>query len=70
MDTRFQTLDEQIEVVQNHLFELQYGKEDLSQVLFLLSMLVLLYFGLLCFYLFLKSICEDIYGENMIYVLS
>jgi len=25
---RFQILDEQIEVVQNQLFELQYGKED------------------------------------------
>jgi len=28
MDTRFQNLDEQIEVVQNQLFELQYGEED------------------------------------------
>jgi len=28
MDTRFQTLDEQIEAVQNQIFELQYGKED------------------------------------------
>jgi len=28
MDTRFQTLDEQIEVVQNQIFEPQYGKED------------------------------------------
>jgi len=28
MDTRFQNLDEQFEVVQNQLFELQYGKED------------------------------------------
>jgi len=28
MDTRFQTFDEQIEVVQNQIFELQYGKED------------------------------------------
>jgi len=25
---RFQNLDEQIEAVQNHLFELQYGKDD------------------------------------------
>jgi len=25
---RFQNLDEQIEVVQNQLFELQYGQED------------------------------------------
>jgi len=28
MVTHFQNLDEQIEVVQNQLFELQYGKED------------------------------------------
>jgi len=28
MDTRFQKPDEKIEVVQNQLFELQYGKED------------------------------------------
>jgi len=28
MDTHFQNLDEHIEVVQNQLFELQYGKED------------------------------------------
>jgi len=28
MDTRFQSLDEQIVGVQNHIFELQYGKED------------------------------------------
>jgi len=28
MDTRFHTLDEQIEVVQNQIFELQYGKDD------------------------------------------
>ena len=28
MDTRFMTLDEQIEVVQNQIFELQYGKDD------------------------------------------
>jgi len=28
MDTRFHNLDEQIEAVQNELFELQYGKED------------------------------------------
>ena len=27
MDTRFMTLDEQIEVVQNQIFELQYGKD-------------------------------------------
>ena len=27
-DIRFQMLDEQIESVQNHIFELQYGKED------------------------------------------
>ena len=40
------------------------------QVFVVLSMFVLLYFGLFCFYLFLKSICEDIYGENMVYVLS
>ena len=26
--SRFQDLDEQIEAVQNHLFELQYGKDD------------------------------------------
>jgi len=30
-----------------------------KQVFIVLSMFVLLYFGLLCFYLFLKSICED-----------
>jgi len=29
------------------------------QVFVVLSMCVLLYFGLLCFHLFLKSICED-----------
>ena len=28
MDARFQTFDEQIEAVQNQLFELQYGKDD------------------------------------------
>jgi len=28
MVTRFQTLDEQIEAVQNQIFELKYGKED------------------------------------------
>jgi len=28
MDAHFKNLDEQIEVVQNQLFELQYGKED------------------------------------------
>jgi len=28
MNTLFQTLDEQIEVVQNQIFELQYGKDD------------------------------------------
>jgi len=28
MDTHFQTLDEHIEVVQNQLYELQFGKED------------------------------------------
>ena len=28
MDTWFMTLDEQIEAVQNHIFELQYGKDD------------------------------------------
>jgi len=28
MDTRFLTLDEQIEVVQNQIIELQYGKDD------------------------------------------
>jgi len=28
MDARFHNLDEQIEVVQNQLFEQQYGKED------------------------------------------
>ena len=28
MDTRFLTLDEQIEVVQNQIFEMQYGKDD------------------------------------------
>jgi len=28
MDTLFQTLDEHIEVVQNQIFELQYGKDD------------------------------------------
>jgi len=28
MDTRFMTLDEHIEVVQNQIFELQYGKDD------------------------------------------
>jgi len=27
MDTRFMTLDEQIEAVQNQIFELQYGKD-------------------------------------------
>ena len=32
MDARFHNLDEQIEVVQNQLFEQQYGKEDWSQV--------------------------------------
>ena len=32
MDARFQNLDEQIEAIQNQLFELQYGKEDWSQV--------------------------------------
>jgi len=30
-----------------------------SQVFIVLSMCVLLYFGLFCFHLFLKSICED-----------
>jgi len=29
------------------------------QVFIVLSMFVLLYFGIFCFYLFLKSICED-----------
>ena len=28
MDTRFMTLDEQIKAVQNHIFDLQYGKDD------------------------------------------
>jgi len=28
MDTWFMTMDEQIEVVQNLIFELQYGKDD------------------------------------------
>jgi len=28
MDTRLMTLDEQIEIVQNQIFELQYGKDD------------------------------------------
>jgi len=28
MDTGFQNLDEQIEAVQNQLFELEYEKED------------------------------------------
>ena len=75
IDTHFQTLDEQIEVVRTSFLSCSIGKKieekqsvDIMkqpimklgrQVFVVLSMCVLLYFELFCFHLFLKSICED-----------
>jgi len=58
MDTCFQTLDEQIEVVQNQLFELRYEKDDWSQA-FLIFYDSIALFWTIMFLSLPNSICED-----------
>ena len=63
MDSRFQTLNEQIEEVQNQLFDLQYGKDEWSKFIAFLSNFDLIFWTISFFFMlflsFFHSICED-----------
>ena len=67
---RFQNMDEQIEVVQNQLFELKYGKEHCKSLMisFLFCFILLNIFFCLFFYLLLIYLWRQIGGELIWFV--